>query len=288
MYRTILVAANGGESDRSVFETALALARPFQAHLDFYHVRISPDQSAAREPHVDFSQGRALKDALDRLQSNMASRSAAALRHYQEFCDHNAIPIRDSSGKERKVTASWLEETDDAIGRITFRARHHDLIVIGRPHHAYDRRRALVGQLLLTCGRPFVIAPPALRRSTGVIVVGWKETREAAWALTAAMPLLVRAQRVILASVQDDASAPGGALDDLARELAWHGIAAAARTISSDGRSVAQVLHAAAEAADADFLVIGAYGHSRIRELIFGGVTEALLEGASLPIFLAH
>jgi hypothetical protein len=174
MYRTILVAANGGESDRSVFETALALARPFQAHLDFYHVRISPDQSAAREPHVDFSQGRALKDALDRLQSNMASRSAAALRHYQEFCDHNAIPIRDSSGKECKVTASWLEETDDAIGRITFRARHHDLIVIGRPHHAYDRRRALVGQLLLTCGRPFVIAPPALRRSTGVIVVGWK------------------------------------------------------------------------------------------------------------------
>jgi nucleotide-binding universal stress UspA family protein len=115
-----------------------------------------------------------------------------------------------------------------------------------------------------------------------------EETREAAWALTAAMPLLVRAQRVILASVQDDASAPGGALDDLARELAWHGIAAAARTISSDGRSVAQVLHAAAEAADADFLVIGAYGHSRIRELIFGGVTEALLEGASLPIFLAH
>jgi nucleotide-binding universal stress UspA family protein len=47
-------------------------------------------------------------------------------------------------------------------------------------------------------------------------------------------------------------------------------------------------LHAAAEAADADFLVIGAYGHSRIRELIFGGVTEALLEGAGLPIFLAH
>jgi nucleotide-binding universal stress UspA family protein len=74
----------------------------------------------------------------------------------------------------------------------------------------------------------------------------------------------------------------------LARQLAWHRIAAETQTIRADGRSVAQQLHAAAEAAHADLLVIGAYGHSRIRNLVFGGVTEAFLDGANLPIFLAH
>jgi nucleotide-binding universal stress UspA family protein len=119
-------------------------------------------------------------------------------------------------------------------------------------------------------------------------MVGWKETPEAARALSAGMPILVNSRRVILARVEDGDFAQSGALDDLARQLAWQGIAAETQMIGADGRSIAQLLHAAAEAAHADLLVVGAYGHGRIRELVFGGVTQSFLEGARLPVFMAH
>src|SRR5579871_5163998 len=96
MIKTILVAASGGEGDRSVFETALALARPLEAHLDFYHLWVTPDEAAALTPHVDFAQGRALNDALNELQRDAAVKSASAVRHFREFCESNRIPDRKS------------------------------------------------------------------------------------------------------------------------------------------------------------------------------------------------
>jgi nucleotide-binding universal stress UspA family protein len=123
----------------------------------------------------------------------------------------------------------------------------------------------------------------------GAVIVGWKETPEAARALGAAMPILKNARRVVLAAVTDGEPAPTArAAENVARQLTWHGIHAETQLIEAGRRSVAELLHDAAEAAHADLLVVGAYGHSRVRELIFGGVTEALLDGASLPIFLAH
>jgi nucleotide-binding universal stress UspA family protein len=289
MIKTILVAASGGEGDRSVFETALALAQPLEAHLDFYHLWVTPDEAAALTPHVDFAQGRALDDALNALQREAAAKSAASVRRFREFCESNGIPIAEPGQAARGVSADFLEERDDAIRRLIFQARHHDLVVVGRPH-AHGARRSVAGHLLMASGRPVVIAPPVVKAaSEGVAMVGWKETPEAARALSAAMPLLKKAQRVILAVVEDGESAPiARAAEDLARQLAWHEIPVETQAIAADGRSVAELLHAAALAARADLLVVGAYGHSRIRELIFGGVTESLMDGASLPIFLAH
>ncbi|HLH51863.1 MAG TPA: universal stress protein [Roseiarcus sp.] len=286
MIKTILVAASGGEGDRSVFETALALARPLAAHLDFYHLWVSPDESAALAPHVDFAQGRALTEALEGLQRDATAKSASSVRLFQEFCQANDIPIIDPGDAAERVSASWLEEKDGAIRRLIVRARHHDLVVVGHPH-MHGTRRNVAGQLIMASGRPILIAPPVAKAEVGAaVMVGWKETPEAARALSAAMPILKYARRVILASVED--GAPPAAARDLAGQLAWHGIRAETRLVPADGRSVAERLLAAALTARADLLVAGAYGHSRIRELIFGGVTEALLDGADLPILLAH
>ena len=289
MYKTILVVASGGDDDVAVFDLALSIARRFRAHLDFYHVRISPDRAAALTPHVDFSQGAAIQDALDRLKDDMVAQSAAAQQSFRAFCDRNAVPIRDSIGTSDEVTASWLEETDDPVDRLTFRARHRDLVVIGRPEEAEDLRTSLVGQLILATSRPVVVTPETLRRpASGVAFIGWKETRESARAVAAAMPLLTASRRVILATVKDGGEEPKAALDDLTRVLAWRAIAAEAQLIDPAGRSVAESLHATAVSAGADFLVVGAYGHSRVRDLVFGGVTQSLLEGASLPVLFAH
>jgi nucleotide-binding universal stress UspA family protein len=289
MIKTILVAADGAKEDLSAFEVALALARPLDAHLDFYHVRITPDQSAALEPHVDFAQGRGLAEALDRLQRDAETRSIAARRLTREFCERHHLSAAEPGGGATGVTYAWLEERNDPVRRFIYQARHHDLAILGRPARDQRFRRGLNEQLLLASGRPVVIAPRSVPRTVGTVaMIGWKETPEAGRALTAALPILVNAQRVILTRVEDGDGAQGRDLDDLAKQLAWHGITAEMQAIGADGRSVAQRLHAAAEAAHADLLVIGAYGHSRIRNLIFGGVTEAFLDGASLPVFLAH
>jgi nucleotide-binding universal stress UspA family protein len=289
LIKSILVAANGVDSDASVFQTALALAGPLQAHLDFYHVWITPDQAAALEPHVDFAQGRALTDALDRLQTDAERKSASARRSFEEFCKRHRIPVAGPDEKTDGVSAGWLEEKDYLIDRFLFQARHHDLVVVGHPRRSQWSRRGLVEQLLFASGRPVVVAPTVEPKACGSIaMVGWKETPEAARALTAAIPILVNSPRVILASVEEGDFAPSKSLDDLAHQLAWHGIEAETQFIRADGGPVAQLLNAAANAARADLLVIGAYGHSMVHDLVFGGVTQSFVEGAGLPLFMAH
>src|SRR5579872_5304019 len=149
MIKTILVAASGGEGDRSVFETALALARPLAAHLDFYHLWVSPDESAALAPHVDFAQGRALTEAMEGLQREAVAKSAASGRLFRQFRQANDIPLADRDQAGDVVSASWLEEKDGAIWRLIVRARHHDLVVVGHPH-MHGTRRNVAGQLLMT------------------------------------------------------------------------------------------------------------------------------------------
>ena len=290
MIKTILVAASGGRGDASAFETALALARPLAAHLNFYHAWVTPDDAAALVPHVDFAQGAALKDALERLQRKAEARSAAAFRLFHEFCHRHGLPLLAQDEESADVAVSWIEETGDALSGLTRHARHHDLVVIGPPNPEGGFRPDLAGRLVLACGRPVVLAPPTPRNKTsGVIVVGWKETREAARALTAAAPLLHLARRVILASVEDGHQAPPEALDELRRQLRRHGTPVEVQVIATEHRSVAACLQSTAETLDADLLVVGAYGHTRIWDLIFGGVTHTLLEGrGATPVLLMH
>jgi nucleotide-binding universal stress UspA family protein len=288
--KTILVAANGGHGDASAFETALNLARPLAAHLDFYHAWATPDDAAALSPHVDFAQGPALKDALERLQQDAENRSATALRSFREFCERHRLPIAEPDQNASEVTVAWTEEKGDPLRGLTRHARHHDLVVIGSPNPEGGLRPDLAGQLLLASGRPMVLAPPAPRtRQSGVILIGWKEAPEAARAMTAASPLLPFARRVIWASVEDGRHASPESLEDLKRQLRRRGGAVEVMMIPTQGRSVADRLFWAAESADADLLVVGAYGHTRIWELIFGGVTRSLLERRSpAPVFLMH
>ncbi|HLW90867.1 MAG TPA: universal stress protein [Roseiarcus sp.] len=277
MIKTILVALNGDKRDLGVIATARALASLVEAHLDFYHVSVTPDQFAAHAPHIDFAEGRGLKEALDGLERDRETRSAAARRRADEF----------SARAGEAVSASWVEQSGDFARAFAFQARHHDLVVVGRPPEDERFRRDLIDQILLSSGRAIVIAPVAVREAPiSVVMVGWKETPEAARAFAAAMPILVKARRVVLTHVADHD--PDEGLNVLARHLAGHGVAAETQMIEPGGRSVAQALHAAAETVHADLLVVGAYGHSRIRELVFGGVTRSLLAGAGMPVLLSH
>jgi hypothetical protein len=155
--KLILVPIGGSETDEPLFETALAAARPFCAHLQFLHVRVSARQAAINIPHTEFEMGRALSSALGELDHKAKIRSGAPVQHFNDFCMRSRIEICETPRRTEGVTASWHEEQGQALNRIIFHARHNDLVVVGRAKKPNGLPADFVESLLVGCGRPILI-----------------------------------------------------------------------------------------------------------------------------------
>jgi nucleotide-binding universal stress UspA family protein len=281
----ILVPAGGGESDVAVFETALAAAKPLSAHLRFFHVHVRPGEAAEHTPHAGFAIGPAVRNELDRLRLQSEVRARTALRHFEEFCGNSGIPV-GNSGAADSVSASWCEEEGPSTTCLMRRARHCDFIVMGRQTRPNGLRPDCLEQLLLGCGRPIIVAPRQPPTTLiGTTMVCWKESAEAARAVAAAMPYLMKSRQVLLISIAD---APDNEADDLAEYLGWHGIRPEVRQVRRKTGSTAELLAKVAQESKVDLLVMGAYGHSRMREIMFGGCTQAFIRNAEAAVLFAH
>jgi len=287
MLKTILVPTSGSRTDERVLATAVALGRLVAAHLEFLHIHVTPGEAAAHAPHVDFSMGPAIAESLTHLRERGDALAASASRHFGDLCRSHAIEIRRTPAPTASITASWSEETDHATDRLLVHARHSDLTVVGRRHNTDFLASGLIESLLAGCGRPIVIAPECAPPSTiGTIMVAWKERPEAARALSAAMPLLERADRVILVSVVEERAASREALEHLAGRLVWDGITAQIRVAGDGSRPATEQLPQLMQELHPDLMVIGAFSHTPLRELVFGGVTQTLIERADIPVFM--
>jgi len=287
--KSILALVGGADSDDLIFETARAAAVPFAGHLNFLHIHIGAGQAAVNSPHADFASGPGLSSALQQLEAQATARSAKAKEHVRAFCARSGIAICDTPAASDHVTASWQEETNDALQRAIFHARHSDLVVLGRSRRPNGLPPDFIARLLLDGGRPVLIAGAAPPRSLiGTVMVCWRETADAARAAAAAMPLLRRAERTIFASVAADDTPIAAAMADIAQQLAWGGIKVETMVIAPDGGTPQALISAAAKSAGADLIVMGAYGHSRMREVLFGGFTQSFIEGADCPVLMMH
>jgi nucleotide-binding universal stress UspA family protein len=151
-----------------------------------------------------------------------------------------------------------------------------------------DASRATLEGVLSSTGRPALLAPPVKPQRIGdTVLLGWNRTAQSARSVVSAMPFLKCAKRVIVCAVATGAK-QGPSPNDVARTLAWHDIEAEVREITPDDRSVGRVLLDEAKEVEANLLVMGAYSHSRLREMIVGGVTKYVIEHAELPVLLAH
>jgi nucleotide-binding universal stress UspA family protein len=288
--KTILVPVGGGAADDKVLETALAVARPLGAHLELMHVRVTAAEAAVHTPHLEFARGAGLAKALDALAGSSGQRSTDAERTARDFCARHAIEMAETPGPAAAATARWRLEHGEPMERLLFHARHHDLVVMARPTELDGLPPDRLETLLLGCGRPLLIAPSdAPLRALGTVVVCWKETRDAARAVSAALPVLQKAARVVVLSVDEDGSvALPEAVGEVARALAWNGIAAEAEVLPRSGRATSDALFAAARAHGADLVVMGAYGHRYLREALFGGCTQSVIDSGQCPVFLVH
>jgi nucleotide-binding universal stress UspA family protein len=289
MIKTILVPTSGCNTDRVVFDTALAAARLFSAHIDFCHVRLEAGEALRYIPHAGFASGAALREALDTLGAEGRARSVTAVRLIEEFCLREKVVLTDVPFDVEEVSASWSQHDGPVHDHVLTRARHSDLVVMGRDKGANGLPPDLLRLLLLESGRPLLVAPPRARpRLSGTVVLCWKEAREPARAITAAMPFLSKAERVVAVTVNGRGWERTDGLADLVHQLGWHRIRAEPRVVKSNGRPVAEVLASAAEELGADLLVMGGYGHRPLREDLFGGCTRSFMESAEVPVLALH
>lgn len=171
-------------------------------------------------------------------------------------------------------------------------ARAADLLVIGRPPEPADpASRADPGDVLMQAGRPVLVVPSgASRLDASRVVVAWKDSREARRAVADALPLLRRASsvRVVELCRPSDAPAVAPAVEEVAGYLARHGVEATAEAQEMTEGTAADALVRAAERHGADLIVAGGYGHTRLREWAFGGVTRSLLRRCPVSCLLSH
>ncbi len=181
------------------------------------------------------------------------------------------------------------EFVDDALAAA---GNWHDFIVIGRNTGHSVSTPAALGDLLVKIGHPCLIVPercsrPAVPRR---VLVAWNGSREAILSIHAARPLLRKAQSIVLLAATGDPALAGTAWHppfDIGRYLEAEGLHAQIEPFDAGGDAGAALLEAAA-AHDADLLVMGAYGRSRLSEWTLGGATRHVLRHAELPLFMRH
>jgi nucleotide-binding universal stress UspA family protein len=211
--------------------------------------------------------------------------------------DGNATKQKLEQRFARLGVANELRRIDAFTGSIEYavatEARWSDLFVASCPDgDELDRWRSTIERVMFDGGRGLYLVPRAVKPRSAIrtVLIGWVDARQATRALAEALPLIGLATQVRIATVQEAAHGRMGgaeALADIAGHLGRHGIDAVAEVLSDPGMPAAALLDEA-HRISADLLVVGAYGHSRFREWVLGGVTEDLLVSADLPLLMAH
>ena len=220
----------------------------------------------------------------DRLQKQKQARQRfdAMLVERQIEYREDALPAESPSG-------SWENVIGSASEVVATRGGAYDMVVVARP----VSDRATVGELaaeaaLFRTGRPVLFAPPDGPLTIGeAVVIGWNRSASSARSVAAALPILELARSVTIVNVTTGAKL-GPSSKDIAKYLSWHEVQAEVVELAPDHRLVGEVLLEEAERVSADLLVMGAYSHSRVRELILGGVTRHVLQNADLPVLMAQ
>ena len=196
--------------------------------------------------------------------------------------------MSDSPLGERP-SATWRSEIGEEARLMAMHGRAADLTVLGRDRDDGATNLHLLQTVLLDSGRPMLIATGQPTKHVGRhVAIAWKDTPEAARAVAAGLPLIAAADQVTIISVEEDARTTADACDRLRQTLVWHNSAVAVRHVKLDGRAPADALLAAVAAQGGDLLLMGGYSHSRLREMVFGGVTRQVLQAASVPVLMVH
>lgn len=278
-YKTILVSLNEVGRLHELVNAALTLARETSAHVSGLYVvpavQVYPSVGFEAAPQVFEGNRTYFKDNAQRVKVSFEeAMRAEGLSHDFHLVDARSPVIAD------EVIAA---------------GRSADIVLVSatNPDEITGVERDFVEQVVMGVGRPVIVLPAQGDASLSLkdIVIGWDGGREAARAAFDALPLFKKADkvRVVRIDPQKDPSLRGSVAGaDLAQSLSRHGIKAEAQGYPTDGLDEGQALMRCAEDCGSGLIVMGAYGHSRLAEFIFGGATRFVLTRMTRPVLMSH
>ena len=275
-YKSILVHYDAGKTAPVRLETAIEIAGTFGSHIACLYAL-----SAVPIPSYAYDATQLMREAQHRIRTEMLQ---DARRGYDESLRR--------TGFDR---AEWRTSESDVQDAVALHARYADLVVIGQqnPEWPSGVNQDFERRAPLAAGRPVLVVPYAFeRRPVGHrVLVAWNASREAGRAVSDALPLLKRAGHVHVVAFQPEKSSAAHGAEpgaDIALYLARHGVKVTVSRYDAPDVDIGNQLLSRAFDLSADLIVMGAWGHSRLREFVLGGVTRTLLETMTVPVLMAH
>ncbi len=285
--RKLLLPLTGTAAGEAALATALMAARIFRAHVTCLHVRV--DSRDVAPLAGEGLSGAMIEQMMTATDQESGTRSAAVRAMFDGFVAQHGVRLAEPAFGSEVATASFASIVGREEDLVAQRARLADLTVVPHPEAGDDVSSSdALHAVLFDSGRPVLIAPHDVPATIGTrVCVAWNGTAESAAAVQGILPWLQRAEAVrVLTSADYQRRGPKGA--ELAEYLALHGVRAEVQGFEPVDRNVGAGLLAAARAFRADLLGMGAYSHSRLRQLILGGVTRHVLEAADLPVLMSR
>ena len=274
-FKTIVAILQNERDAARVLDCALPLARQFEAHLIGVHAEAMPVPytSASGFPDTEFLQ----------VSADLNKERAGKLK--AEFTQRT-----EGSGLSLEWRSLETFSGDSAISALSS-VRAADLVVAGQGEEGGDST-ADIGALVYDAARPVLVVPHSgpMVTSFNRILIAWNGSREAARAAFDALPFIVQAEltEILIIDPPEDLDGSVDAGSEIAASLSRHGANVSVAAVKSDGASMEDVIQDHLSATGADLLVLGAYSHSWLRRLIFGGVTRSVLRAGAVAAFLSR
>lgn len=284
----LLAIVDGTPASERALSAALSLGQSFSCRVDVLHVEL--DAEASIPILGDGMSGAVVSQMIDSLRETAKTRREQASRLFDELCVRKGLAVvePDKALTDGEFGVSYTHVVGIEADEISRRGVLADLTVLARPEvdSDLDLSQSLDAALFDT-GRPVLLVPNTPTEAfLKTVAIAWNGSREAARAVVIALPFLRQAENVVLITARE--SAVKAEPSELMNYLAGHGINAKTWAFTPGEDSIGDSILIEASKADASMLVMGAYGHSRFREMILGGATRSVVSDAQLPVFLAH
>jgi nucleotide-binding universal stress UspA family protein len=278
-YKDLLVHLDDSKGCAKRVDAAVRLAGQHGAHLAGVYPIVEI-------PLLNYIREQIPEDVQARIEAEAQSRAETALGGFRQTAERSGISYETRTDRALDTTLARV---------LGMHARYADLLILGQvdPEEPPQVGRHLPEEVVLSSGRPLLMvpyigAPATIGRR---VVVAWDASREAARAVSDAMPILERADSVVVVSINPKGKPLGhGEVPgtDIGAHLAHHNVNVEVERVAAGELSVGDALLSHVAARGADLLVMGGYAHSRVRELVLGGVTRTILETMPVPVLMAH
>ena len=285
----ILVPVTEFDDFKPLAATAILVARQFNAHAQFLYQRDGDDVHRLLHSFGSLNMSQ-FNHLLESHRDEITNRTRKIRDDIEALTKPHGISYVEEPSPAIRPSVSCCEIDQPIAELVGHLGGVSDLVVVGRPSETHDDPvKTVIGRALFATGRPVLMAPNWMPETLdGKVLIGWNRSIQAGRGVAGALPFLQRARSVEVINVATGAK-QGPSARELADYLRWHGIEPEVKEISpQEHRAVGDMLLEQVETSGADLLVMGAYSHSRLREMLWGGVTKHIVSHAGIPVLMAH